>query len=70
MAISLDVAQFFEYYDIINAKALGKRIGMNNSLISQYTSGKKEAGPKQIHKILAGIKQLGEELSSLELIEA
>ena len=65
--IQLDLPQFFEYYKIINASALGSRIGMDKTLLSQYVNGHKKAGPKQIQRIMNGIKQLGSELSSLEL---
>ena len=65
--IQLDLPQFFDYYKIINASALGSRIGMDKTLLSQYVNGHKKAGPKQVQKILDGIKQLGRELSSLEL---
>lgn len=65
--VQLDLPQFFDYYKIINASALGTRIGMDKTLLSQYVNGHKKAGPKQIQKILNGIKQLGSELSSLEL---
>ncbi len=64
--VQLDLPQFFDYYKIINASALGSRIGMDKTLLSQYVNGHKKAGPKQIQKILNGIKQLGSELSSLE----
>lgn len=64
--VQLDLPQFFDYYKIINASALGARIGMDKTLLSQYINGHKKAGPKQIQKILNGIKQLGRELSSLE----
>ena len=65
--VQLDLPQFFDYYKIINASALGTGIGMDKTLLSQYVNGHKKAGPKQIQKILNGIKQLGSELSSLEL---
>lgn len=65
--IQLDVPQFFDYYKIINASALGARIGIDKTLISQYVNGHKIPGPKQIKKILDGIKKLGQELSTLEL---
>ncbi|WP_423147700.1 hypothetical protein [Rubrolithibacter danxiaensis] len=68
--IRLDVAQFFEYYKEINATALGKRVGMNKALLSQYVNGHKKPGPKQVHKIIEGIKSLAKELESLELEEA
>lgn len=65
--IQLDVKQLFEYYKVINASALGSRIGMDKTLISQYVNGHKKPSGKQIEKILNGIKSLGKELSSLEL---
>ena len=66
--IQLDLPQFFDYYKIINASALGSRIGMDKTLLSQYVNGHKKAGPKQVHRILTGIRQLGSELSALELV--
>ena len=39
--VTLDLAQFFEFYKVINAKAFSERIGMNQSLLAQYISGKK-----------------------------
>lgn len=67
ITIQLDLPQLFEFYKEINASALGSRIGMDKTLISQYVNGHKKPGSKQINKILIGIKQLGQELSSLEL---
>ncbi len=65
IVIQLDLEQFFEYYKVINAKALGERIGMNQSLLSQYISGIKKPSHKQVEKIIGGIKQLGKELQEL-----
>jgi len=65
--IQLDLPQFFDYYKVINASALSARIGMDKTLLSQYVNGHKKAGPKQIQRIMNGIKQLGSELSSLEI---
>ena len=65
--IQLDLPQFFNYYNVINASALGARIGMDKTLLSQYVNGHKKPGPKQVKRIMDGIKQLGSELSSLEL---
>lgn len=66
IAVKIDLPQFFEYYNEINASALSKRIGMNRSLLSQYAKGIKSPSENQTKKILAGIKSLGKELSSLE----
>jgi len=63
-----DLPSFFEYYNVINAKALSARIGMNNALLSHYIKGVKKPSEKQVKKILAGIKDIGKELSELELV--
>lgn len=65
--IQLDVKQFFDYYKVINASALGSRIGMDKTLLSQYVNGHKKPSIKQVEKIMTGIKQLGSELAALEL---
>jgi hypothetical protein len=65
--ISLDLHQFFGYYNEINAKAFAERIGMNYTLLSQYIAGAKKPGEKQVHKIIGGIKDLGKELTQLEI---
>lgn len=67
IVIKLDVPQLFEFYKIINASALGARIGMDKTLISQYANGHKKPGIKQVKRILVGIKQLGNELASLDI---
>ena len=41
LKISLDLPQFFEFYKVINAKALSERIGINQSLLAQYIKGNK-----------------------------
>lgn len=66
--ITLDLPQFFEYYKVINAKALSERVGMNQSLLAQYIGGKKKPSSKQVDKILTGIRELGKELSELQLV--
>ena len=62
-----DVPSFFEFYGIINARALSERIGMNNGLLSHYITGVKKPSEKQVKKIMAGLKEIGKELSELEL---
>lgn len=62
-----DLSQFFEYYKVINVSALGDRIGMSKSLLSQYINGSKKASQKQIQRIMTGVKELGQELSGLAL---
>ncbi|MDB5060379.1 MAG: family transcriptional regulator, partial [Mucilaginibacter sp.] len=65
--ITLDLPQFFEYFKVINAKALSKRVGMNQSLLAQYVGGQKKPSVKQVEKILMGIRELGKELTELEI---
>ena len=64
----LDLPQFFNYFKEINSKALSKRIQMNETLLSQYVNGKKDPSDKQLNRLLKGIKELGEELTQVELV--
>jgi predicted RNase H-like HicB family nuclease len=64
----LDLQQFFKYYNVLNAKVLAGRIGMDNSLLSQYVSGKKTPSEKQVQRIVGGIRDLGKELMQLEVV--
>jgi len=66
--ITLDIAQFFEFYKVINAKAFSERIGMNQSLLAQYINGIKKPSNQQTHRIIQGIKQVGNELAALQFI--
>ena len=68
VALQFDLSSFFEFYREINASALGKRIGMHKSLMSEYINGKRKPSVKQVKKILTGIKDLGRELTELEII--
>ena len=66
IALKYDMPSFFHLYDLINSKALAKRIGMSQSLLSQYTNGIKPASEKQVQKVFEGIKQLGKELYEMD----
>src|ERR1700744_861334 len=68
LRIMLDLQQFFEFYKVINAKALSERIGMNQSLLAQYVKGIKKPSPKQATRILKGVQQVGKELASIQFI--
>jgi hypothetical protein len=63
----IDLQQFFQYYRVINSKFLAERIGMNESLLSQYVQGKKRPSSKQTNKILHGIQEIGRELTNINL---
>jgi hypothetical protein len=66
LKITLDLPQFFEFYKEINATALSKRIGMNQSLLAQYVSGKKKPSAQQVQRILEGVRQVGKELAEMD----
>ncbi len=68
LKIVLDLPQFFHFYKVINAKALAERIGMNQSLLSQYISGSKKPSSIQTKRILEGVQQVGKELSSVKFL--
>ncbi len=68
LVMRLDIAQFFEYYKVINSSALAERIGISQSLLSQYANRIKTPSEKQVNRILTSIKDLGKELTHLELI--
>lgn len=61
-----DIASFFDFYKVLNAKALSERIGMNQSLLAQYIKGIKKPSSKQTKRILNGVQQIGRELSEVE----
>jgi transcriptional regulator with XRE-family HTH domain len=62
---TLDLQSFFDFYKVLNAKALSNRIGMNQSLLAQYISGKKKPSANQTQRILEGVRQIGRELAEI-----
>ncbi len=68
LKIVLDLPQFFEFYKVINAKALSERIGMNQSLLAQYINGNKKPSTLQTKRILKGVQQIGTELSAIRFL--
>jgi hypothetical protein len=63
-----DLESFFTLYNVINAKALSTRIGMNQSLLAQYIKGIKKPSAQQTKKILTGVKEVGKELAKVEFV--
>jgi transcriptional regulator with XRE-family HTH domain len=63
-----DLESFFDFYKVINAKALSERIGMSQSLLAQYTNGIKKPSPSQTKRILKGVPQIGRELSDVRFL--
>ncbi len=63
-----DLESFFDFYKVINAKALSERIGMNQSLLAQYIKGIKKPSAPQTKRILLGVQQIGRELSEVRFL--
>jgi predicted RNase H-like HicB family nuclease len=68
LKITLDLPQFFEFYKVINVKALSERIGMNQSLLAQYIGGAKKPSPDQTQRILNGVQKIGRELAEVQFL--
>ena len=68
MKFEYDLESFFDFYKVINAKALSERIGMNQSLLAQYIKGIKKPSPDQTKRILEGVQQIGRELSEVKFL--
>ena len=62
------IESFFDFYKVINAKALSERIGMNQSLLAQYIKGIKKPSSIQTKRILQGVHQIGRELSEVRFL--
>ena len=65
ISLRLDLASFFQYYKVINAKAFSSRVGMNQSLLAQYIKGIKKPSKAQTQRILKGVQELGRELAEI-----
>ena len=64
--LKYDMNSFFEFFKVINAKALSERIGINQSLLAQYIKGHKKPSSIQKKRILTGVQELGRELASVQ----
>ena len=68
LSFKIDFKQFFQYYKVINSKALAEKIGMNPTLLSQYVRGHKKPSERQSRRILYGINRIGQELAEMSVI--
>jgi len=68
LQFEFELESFFDFYRVINAKALSERIGMNQSLLSQYIKGIKKPSASQTKRILNGVQQIGRELSEVQFL--
>ncbi|MFP4472163.1 MAG: helix-turn-helix domain-containing protein [Bacteroidales bacterium] len=68
ITFEFDLESFFAFYRVLNVKALSERIGMNQSLLSQYIRGIKKPSPAQMQRIINGVRQIGRELSEASFL--
>ncbi len=57
--------QFFMNHPEINVSAIARRMGISQSLMAQYISGKKRASEKRMEMILETIREVGRELVAI-----
>lgn len=62
-----DLESFFDFYKVIDAKALSHRIGIDQKLLAEYINGEKKPSQSQTKKIFQGVQQLGRELAEIHL---
>ena len=67
LELVMDIQEFFKVNEYINITSLAKRIGMNSSLLRQYSKGIKYPSMNQVAKIEEAIRQIGKELINTEL---
>lgn len=65
---TLDLQSFFDFYKVLNAKALSHLLGMNQSLLAQYISGTKKPSTIQTKRIMNGVQQIGRELAEISFL--
>ena len=68
LKINLGLPQFFDFYELINAKALSERIGMSLCILSQYITGYKRPSASPTKRILLGVQKIGRELAEIKFI--
>jgi hypothetical protein len=68
--ILYDVQAFFTEYDFLNVSAIARHANMNESLVRQYTTGKKHPSAEQAKKIQNTIHTLIKELHKSSLYVA
>ncbi|MEO8147615.1 MAG: XRE family transcriptional regulator [Bacteroidia bacterium] len=68
IAYELDLESFFNYYKVINTKALSEWVGISESNLAEYINGKKKPTPNQKQRIFKAIEKIGNELSQVRML--
>lgn len=58
------ISRFFLTHPEINASAVARRMGMNQSLLAQYIRGLKKPSEERSNMIMQTVREIGEELSN------
>ena len=59
------ISRVFLSHPELNASAIGRRLGISQSLMAQYINGIKQPSKEREHRILEEIARVGNELVSL-----
>lgn len=62
-----DMPSFFNYFDFINVSKFASYIGINESKLRQYKTGRSFPGEKTTLKILTAVGRIGNELINVRL---
>ena len=58
------ISRFFLTHPEINASAVARRMGMNQSLLAKYIRGLKKPSEERSNMIMQTVREIGEELSN------
>lgn len=65
--IAYDLTSVFEHNDFLNVSAVAKRVGINSSLLRQYTSGVKVPSHQTANRIETVIHSLAKQLATVRI---
>ena len=65
--VEYDLEAFFQKFDFLKITGIARESEINESLMRQYATGKKYPAKKQVERIEAAIRKLGESLSKITL---
>lgn len=67
--IAYDLTHFFDFFSYLKISKIAELAGMNPSLLRHYAAGSKAASKEQVARIEMAVHQLGQQMTTLKLIE-
>lgn len=67
MAAKIEITKLFDTFSELHISKVAERIGMNPSLLRQYTTGSCTPSKKQLMRIQEGLHQIGRELKKIRI---